>query len=338
MIEMHAPPAQRAALPAELRGLRRDAARMCVVERSSGRISHSTVARLGEHLGAGDVLVVNSSRTLPAALRVARADGSGVQLRPAVMRRRSWDALAVEPQPPHRNVRVGDGEVLRAEDGLVLRAGRARGDAPLLRRFSIERGDATESLLRHGEPIRYSYVPDPVALEHYQTVYARVPGSVETPSAGRHLTWELLRGLRRRGVVITDVVLHCTISSLQDDEADERKPLLEEWFSVDRAAAAAVDRASRVVAVGTSVVRALESSLDSQGRSVARRGWTSLAIAPHTAVRAVDALLTGLHESPASHLDMLGAFVEPALLERAYAEARERGYLWHEFGDTMLLI
>ncbi|HKR99757.1 MAG TPA: S-adenosylmethionine:tRNA ribosyltransferase-isomerase, partial [Candidatus Dormibacteraeota bacterium] len=173
---------------------------------------------------------------------------------------------------------------------------------------------------------------------HYQTVYAGVPGSVETPSAGRHLTWELLRSLRRSGVTVTGVLLHCSISSLQDDDADERKPLMEEWFSVDHTAAAEVNRAARVIAVGTSVVRALESSLDAQGRVVPRQGWTDLAITPDSTIHAVDALLTGLHEWPASHLDMLGAFVEPALLKQAYAEARDRGYLWHEFGDTMLLI
>jgi S-adenosylmethionine:tRNA ribosyltransferase-isomerase len=338
MIELRAPDAQRADLPAELRGLRRDSARLCVVERRSGTISHSTVARIDEHLGPGDLLVLNSSRTLPGALPVMRADGTVVQIRPAVMHRDSWDALAVEPQAPHRNVWLGEGETLRSRSGLVLRVGPTRGDTPLLHRVHIEAGDGVDALLRDAEPIRYSYVPRPVPLEHYQTVYATAPGSVETPSAGRHLTWELLQGLRRRGVAITDVVLHCTLSSLQDDEADAHKPLLEEWFAVSRKAATAVRQARRVVAVGTSVVRALESALDGRGAVIPRRGWTELAIRPDTAIHRVDALLTGLHESPASHLDMLGAFVDASLLERAYAEARARGYLWHEFGDAMLII
>lgn len=338
MIAVKAPPGQRATLPAELRGLRRDAARLCVVDRGSGRISHSTVARLGEHLSPGDLLVVNSSRTLPAALRALRHDGTAVQVRPAVMRPGRWDALILEAARPHHNLPLSPGEELRTESGLRLRALGVRDDVPLLWTLGVSGADPVEALLADGEPVRYSYVPDPVPLEHYQTAYAGTPGSVETPSAGRHLTWQLLLGLRDRGVAISDIVLHCTLSSLQDDEADSGKPLLEEWMEVGEHAVRAVRAASRVVAVGTSVVRALESALDASGRLTSVRGWTRLAITPRSKLRVVDALLTGLHESPASHLDMLGAFVEPALLQRAYAEARERGYLWHEFGDAMLLL
>jgi S-adenosylmethionine:tRNA ribosyltransferase-isomerase len=337
MIAVASPPEQRAALPAELRGLRRDQARLCVVDRTRSSISHTIVARLGEHLGSGDLLVVNSSRTLPAALPARREDGSVVQIRPAVMHRRRWDALSVEPIPPHHNVALRTGELLRGAAGLVLRVEGVRDDTPLLWHLRVVAGEPLDALLRSGEPIRYSYVPDPVPLEHYQTVYATVPGSVETPSAGRHLTWELLLDLERRGVALADILLHCGLSSLQDDAADAGKPLIEEWFEVDEAAVRAVNAAERVVAVGTSVVRALESSVGER-KLRAARGWTTLAIGPRSRLRAVDALLTGLHESPASHLDLLGAFIEPRLLERAYAEAREHGYLWHEFGDAMLII
>lgn len=338
MIDVAAPSTQRAALPAELRGLRRDSARLCVVERDRERISHSVVARIGEHLGTGDALVLNSSRTLPGALLVTRSDGTAVQIRPAAMHPDHWIAAAVGPAPPHTPVLLAAGELLRSASGLRLRTGASHAGVPLLRRLDIEAGDPMDALLRDGVPVRYSYVPDPVPLEHYQTVYGRAPGSVETPSAGRHLTWELLLDLRRRGVAVTDIVLHCSISSLQDDEADARKPLVEEWFEVDGEAASVVNGAQRVVAVGTSVVRALESSLDSSRRVTARRGWTTLAISPQTRIHAVDALLTGLHESPASHLDMLGAFIDASLLQRAYRESAERGYLWHEFGDAMLII
>lgn len=331
-------PEQRAALPAELRGLRRDGARLCVVDRWAGSITHTTVARIGEHLEAGTLLVVNSSRTLPAALRVRRSDGTDVQVRPAVRRGGRWDALAVEALPPHRNVQLRSGEILRADSGLCLRVIGQRVDARLLWHMALESGDELETLLRDGEPIRYSYVPNPVALEHYQTVFARAPGSVETPSAGRHLTWELLTSLRSQGVGLADIVLHCSISSLQDDDVDARKPLIEEWFDVSEVAARAVNAAARVVAVGTSVVRALESSVDAEGTVRARRGWTNLAITPDSDIRSVEGLLSGLHEPPATHLDMLHAFVESPLLERAYQEARDRGYLWHEFGDAMLIL
>ena len=328
----------RASLPAELRGMRRDGARLCVVERASGRIGHTTVARLGEHLAPGDLLVVNSSRTLPAALRVDRVGAPQVQLRPGALRDREWDALAVETAPPHRNVRLEPGETLTAASGLRFRVLEPRGDAPLLWRMAVESGDPVQTLLSDGEPIRYSYVPNPVPLEHYQTVYAGAPGSVETPSAGRHLTWEVLSALRRRGVDVTDIVLHCGLSSFQDDAADLQKPLIEERFDIRESAAERINRARRVIAVGTSVIRTLETAVDDAGVVHPMSGWTRLVITPHTRLRAVDALLTGLHEPPATHLDMLGALLDQNLLEQAYAEVRERGYLWHEFGDAMLIL
>jgi S-adenosylmethionine:tRNA ribosyltransferase-isomerase len=313
---MISPPRElRASLPAELRGMRRDGARLCVVERESHRIMHTTVAHLGEYLASGDLLVVNSSRTLPAALRVDR-DGA----------------------PPHRNVPLEPGELLRAPGGLRFRVLEPRSDAPLLWRMAVESGDPMRTLLSAGEPIRYSYVPDPVPLEHYQTVYAGTPGSVETPSAGRHLTWELLSDLRRQGVEVTDIVLHCGLSSFQDDDVDLDKPLIEERFAIREDAAVRINRASRVIAVGTSVIRTLETAADAGGDVQPMSGWTHLVITPATRLRAVDALLTGLHEPPATHLDMLGALLDVSLLERAYAEVRERRYLWHEFGDAMLIL
>jgi S-adenosylmethionine:tRNA ribosyltransferase-isomerase len=333
-----APRELRASLPAELRGMRRDGARLCVVERNSGRITHATVARLGEHLRVGDLLVVNSSRTLPAALTVTREDGEQLQLRPGALRSGEWDALAVETGGQHRNIGLRRYEILEASNGLRLQVLSERPDAPLLWRMSILSGDPIETLLRDGEPIRYSYVPDPVPLEHYQTVYAGIPGSVEIPSAGRHLTWELLGGLRSAGVGVADIVLHCGLSSFQDDAVDLTKPLIEERFEVRTDTADRVNAAERVIAVGTSVIRTLETAVDDHGRVQATHGWTRLVITPRTRLRVVDALLTGLHEPPATHLDMLGALVDQRLLERAYDEVRERRYLWHEFGDAMLIL
>jgi S-adenosylmethionine:tRNA ribosyltransferase-isomerase len=333
-----APRELRASLPAELRGLRRDGGRLCVVDRATGRVTHTTVTRLGEHLVSGDLLVVNSSRTLPAALQVDRDGAQPVQLRPGALREAEWDALAVETAPPHRNVALEPGETLRAPCGLRLRVIEPRRDAPLLWRMSVDSGDLLQTLLSDGVPIRYSYVPHPVPLEHYQTVYAGAPGSVETPSAGRHLTWELLGELRRNGVGLTDIVLHCGLSSFQDDDVDLQKPLIEERFEVGAVAAERINHAARVIAVGTSVIRTLETAVDAQGDVQPMAGWTRLVITPHTRLRVVDALLTGLHEPPATHLDMLGALLDVSLLERAYAEVRERGYLWHEFGDAMLIL
>ncbi len=145
-------------------------------------------------------------------------------------------------------------------------------------------------------------------------------------------------GLRRQGITIADVVLHAGLSSFQDDAFDAEHHLFEEWFEVSAETAAAVRRARRVITVGTTVVRALESAATDDGRVRAKSGWTELRIAPGSRLRVVHALLTGFHEPQASHFDLLRAFVEEPLLARAYQEAIEQRYLWHEFGDVMLIL
>jgi S-adenosylmethionine:tRNA ribosyltransferase-isomerase len=307
-----------------------------VIDRADGSVRHSRFDRLGEHLGPGDLLVVNTSRTLPAGVRARRQGGEAVQLRPCVRRQRAWDALAVEPGPPFANVPLVLGETLRIGEAHARVLGR-RGDIPLLWRLELDADDDLDLILREGDPIRYSYVPEPVPLHNYQTVYASRPGSAETPSAGRHFTWQLLTGLRRAGVGLAEIVLHTGLSSYQDDELDAENRLFEEWFEVSAEAAQAVEGASRVIAVGTTVVRALESAAPS-GRVAPARGWTTLAIGPGRPPRVVDSLLTGLHEPHASHFDILRALVPEPLLSRAYREAVDRGYLWHEFGDAALII
>ena len=330
------PPARLAARPAELRGTRRDRVRLLVVDRRVDAVRHTTFDRLAELLGPGDLLVVNTSRVLPAAVPAARAGGTAVQLRPCVRRGREWDALAVRPAAPFANVPLTPGETLRIGDAAVRVLGR-RPDIPLLWRLALDRDDDLDLILRHGEPIHYSYVPEPLPLSHYQTVYASHPGSAESPSAGLPFTWRLLGELRRAGAGIAEIVLHTGLSSFQDDAFDAEHHLFEEWFEVGAEAARAVAEARRVVAVGTTVVRALESA-GAGGRVRPAAGWTRLGIGPERPPRAVDALLTGLHEPEASHFDLLRAFVPLPLLRRAYVDAIERGYLWHEFGDAALIL
>jgi S-adenosylmethionine:tRNA ribosyltransferase-isomerase len=337
------PPALRASRPAARRGVRRDHVRLLVVDRAAEQVRHSRFDRLGDLLGPGDLLVVNTSRVLPAAVRAVRASGEPVQLRPCIRRRGEWDALAVQVGPPHANVPLEPGETLRVGD-IALRVRDRRPDIPLLWRVELGGADDLDLILRNGEPIRYSYVPEPVSLDAYQPVYASHPGSAESPSAGLPLSWELLDGLRRRGVGVAEIVLHTGLSSYQDDDFDAEHRLFEEWFEVGPAAAEAIGRARRqarrVVAVGTTVVRALETAAGEDGRVRPVRGWTRLAIGPERlrGPRVVDALLTGMHEPQASHFDLLRAFVSPSLLERAYREAIAAGYLWHEFGDAALVL
>jgi S-adenosylmethionine:tRNA ribosyltransferase-isomerase len=180
----------------------------------------------------------------------------------------------------------------------------------------------------------------------YQTVFAREPGSAEMPSAGRPFTTELVTQLVSNGIGIAPIVLHAGVASLERHE-----PPYEEWYRVPPQTAERVNATKRiggrVIAVGTTVVRALETVTDEKGTTVAGQGWTDLVITPDRPLRSVNGLITGLHEPRASHLILLERVVDagsvagvcgPCHLERAYEEARRFGYLWHEFGDSHLIV
>ncbi len=192
-------------------------------------------------------------------------------------------------------------------------------------------------LARHGRPIEYEYLDGHYALHERQTVYARVPGSAEMPSAGRPFTAELMVDLLAAGVTVAPVVLHCGVSS-----PDVHEPPAPERFEVPgdtaRLVRSAVRAGRRVVAVGTTVVRALESAVGHDGRVRAARGWTDLVLSPERPAAVVTGLVTGLHAPEASHLMLLEAVAGPRLVGDAYAEAVRERYLWHEFGDSMLFL
>jgi S-adenosylmethionine:tRNA ribosyltransferase-isomerase len=198
-------------------------------------------------------------------------------------------------------------------------------------------GDAGAFLARHGRPIRYSYVPDPWPLSAYQTVFARTPGSAEMPSAGRPFTADLVASLVTAGVVIAPITLHAGVASLEAGE-----PPLPERFTVPEPTAQLVNltRAAgrRVVAVGTTSTRALESAAGPDGTVRARHGWTDLVLGAGHPARIVTGLVTGWHDPDASHLALLEAVAGPELVRAAYLEAEKTGYLWHEFGDSCLLL
>jgi S-adenosylmethionine:tRNA ribosyltransferase-isomerase len=312
-----------------------------MVARSGRPLVHARFLDLPDHLRPGDLLVVNASATLPAALTAAREDGTRVDLHLST------------PEPPP----AGPG--LRWVVELRRHGARVR-DAVVGERLLLP-GDATATLLApylspgrlwvaaldlptplepylgvHGAPIRYAHETVARPLEDHQTMFAAEPGSAEMPSAGRPFTPRALAALRARGVGVAKIVLHTGVSS---PERGERP--YPERFRVGCGAADAVNRArargARVVAAGTTVVRALESAADAQGNVHPADGWTSLTVTPERGIRAVDALLTGWHEPDASHLLMLEAIAGRALLERSYAAALAHGYRWHEFGDVHLL-
>ncbi|MEO0377960.1 MAG: S-adenosylmethionine:tRNA ribosyltransferase-isomerase, partial [Cyanobacteria bacterium P01_A01_bin.17] len=208
--------------------------------------------------------------------------------------------------------------------------------------FSLAGIELMERLHQIGQPIRYSYVSAPWNLDYYQTVYARVPGSAEMPSAGRAFTWQLLFKLQQQGIRTAHIVLHTGLSSYMDDALDAQHPASEEEYFISEAAAQSINetrrRGGRVIAIGTTVVRALESAVDDNNQIRAGHRYTQLIITAQHPLRAVDGLLTGMHEPEASHLDLLTAFLPADQLQTAYTEAIQQGYLWHEFGDLNLIL
>jgi S-adenosylmethionine:tRNA ribosyltransferase-isomerase len=315
----------------------RDDVAMLVSDRRDGALVHRSFRDLPRVLDAGDLLVVNTSATLPAALP-ATLDGRAVELRLSTrMRGSTWivelrDADRTPLQLPSLPARVDLPGNAHAELGVPFGAS----DRLALARLELD--EPLERYLdRHGHPIRYGYVEQELPVDAYQTVFALHPGSAEMPSAGRPFTGELVTELVARGILVAPVTLHTGVSS---PEAGE--PPYPERFHVPEATARVVNGVhgcrGRVIAVGTTVVRALETTASPDGTLAAGRGWTELVITPERGVRAVDGLLTGWHEPRSSHLQLLEAVAGPELVERSYREASARGYRRHEFGDVHLIL
>jgi S-adenosylmethionine:tRNA ribosyltransferase-isomerase len=330
--------------PPEARGLRRDQVRMLVARRDDGWLEHACFSDLPRFLDEGDLMVVNTSATLPAALSAKRAGGEVVGLHlstpvPGAAARDDPLRYVVELRRCDGPLRDGrTGESLALPGG-----GRAQLLSPYLghRRLWVAElrlpGPLFEYLGLHGRPISYPYLRGEHPLADFQTAYATLPGSAEMPSAGRPFTPELVTALVARGVVVAPITLHTGVSSLERGE----RPY-PEWFRVPTSTARLVNATrgwgGRVIAVGTTVVRALESAADADGTVATSEAWTGLVVTAETGVRAVDGLLTGWHDPDASHLDLLRAVGGPDLIERSYRSAAANGYLWHEFGDAHLIL
>ncbi|MET9558573.1 S-adenosylmethionine:tRNA ribosyltransferase-isomerase [Streptomyces sp. NPDC006645] len=342
---LRVPEALSARVPAEQRGAGRDDVRLLVSRGTE--VSHHAFRELAGQLRAGDVLVVNTSRTLPAAV-----DGrlGGERLVVHFSTRGDDGRWAVELRTP--GTRAGTGTSARAGGpaGAVVRLP-GGGHLVLEERLDpagtrlwwarIAGGDVAGLLRRHGRPIRYGYTERDQPLSAYQTVFALPSpdgsGSAEMPSAGRPFTAPLVAELVSRGVQFAPIRLDTGVAS-----AEAHEPPYPERFEVPATTArlvnAAVAGGGRIVAVGTTAVRALESAAGPGGTVRAAAGWTDLVVTPGRGVRVVDGLLTGLHEPEASHLLMLEAIAGRGPLERAYTEAVRHLYLWHEFGDVHLVL
>lgn len=325
------PPHNEASTTPERSGLRRDGVRLLVTNRRTGESRDAAFTDLPAFLDPGDLVVVNDSATIAAALTVRHDDGGAFALH--LSTRIADDLWVTEPREP-----VAAGErVTLADNGSAMFLVPLDERNPRLWYTAITAAQPIDAFVAaHGSPIRYRYVMDELPLEDYQTIFARVPGSAEMPSAGRPFSAEVVEDLHDRGIALAAITLHAGISSQERHERPFR-----ELFAVSPSTAAAVNavrrRGGRIVAVGTTVVRALESAV-LDGEAIAASGWTDLIVTGERGVTLVDALLTGFHEPRASHLDLLGALLDERSLQRAYAHALEQRYLWHEFGDVNLII
>ena len=341
------PPEREAHEPPEARGVPRDGVAMLVSRGAAGDISHHAFTGLPSLLLPGDLLVVNTSATLPAAVRLADTRLTGRTVPTGITVHFSTPLPDGDWLVELREVRGGStapqaggwpGQELPLPGGAVLTLG-SRFTSRLWRaRLSTA---VVPYLLRHGSPIRYSYVQRPWPIESYQTVFGTTPGSAEMPSASRPFTPEIVARLVARGITFAPITLHTGVSSLEGDEDPYPEP-----FDVPPATARLVNltrrSGGRVIAVGTTVVRALETAARAAGAApnlvLSAGGWTEHIVTPEHPLLAVDGLVTGLHEPRSSHLRMLAAFAGLDLLGRCYEAAIDRGYLWHEFGDLHLLL
>jgi S-adenosylmethionine:tRNA ribosyltransferase-isomerase len=337
--------------PPEARGLARDRVRLLVATESAGgtTVVHTTFDHLDDHLRPGDLLLVNNSATVAAEVD-GRLGGRGavvvhvgtelddctwvVELRTApdatrpVLDAAESDVVELAGQGPRLRL---DSPYPRADSSPTGHGNR------LWRAVELDDCSLSVHLERHGRPIAYGYLRGRFPLADYQTVFAQLPGSAEMASAARPFTPELVTRLVSSGVHIAPITLHTGLSSQEAGEAPQ-----PERFAVSGETAALVNlvrsRGGRVVAVGTTATRAVESAADEQGIVHAAAGWTDVVISPDRPARVVEGLLTGWHNPDASHLLLVESVAGPHLTQRAYDEAVAHRYLWHEFGDAGLFL
>ncbi|ROZ62922.1 S-adenosylmethionine:tRNA ribosyltransferase-isomerase [Ramlibacter sp. WS9] len=337
---------------AHLPSQRAPGARLLVVD-SAGGLRHTSRSRLADFLNPGDVLVANDAATLPASLSgVHSRTGRAIEVRLAGRRSLAVDDVRdftavvfgagdyrtrTEDRPSPPALQAGDVLVLGPLRAIVLRL---QGHPRLVSlRFEGDVDAIWAGIARHGRPIQYAHVQPPLALWDVWTRVAALPVAFEPPSAGFVLDWSLLSALKARGVVFETLTHAAGISSTGDDELDARLPL-DEPYDVPQATVRAIESASerggRVVALGTTVTRALEHA-GSNGPLRAGSGVADQRLGPGTQLNVVDAIISGTHEPGTSHYELLRAFAGDGVLRHAAQEMERAGYLTHEFGDTVLI-
>lgn len=343
------PPELEAPNPPEARGLARDEVRLMVSNYENDSIAHTTFRQIGDFLEAGDVVVINTSATLPAAVEGIYAGDFPVHVHFStqlsathhVVELRQPTETGTKPfssAAPATTVQLSGGVSLQLLTPYGKQTHHLGGKVRLWVAQLDGVNDLHSYLHEHGFPIRYGYVEQAWSLEHYQTVYANQWGSAEMPSAGRAFSAELITQLIAKGVQFAPLILHTGVASLEDHE-----PPYAEWYHVPRATAQLVNLARqsgrRIIAIGTTAVRALETVTDENGWVHAGEGWTELIIGEGIrSLHVVNGLLTGFHEPQATHLAMLQALAGSDHLRLTYSAALDHRYLWHEFGDLHLLL
>lgn len=322
--------------------------RLLVVDTQRELLRDARVRDLPSVLAPGDALIVNDAATLPASLHtrerdieVRLASHAGAETFVAVLFGPGDYSTPTEARPLPRAAAVG--ERLDFAASLSARVVAIDAEQPRLVTLRFEQAGAAlyRALYRHGRPIQYAYVKEPLPLFHVQSRYAGMPWAFEPPSAGRPLTFGALRELLLRGVHLGHVTHAAGLSSTGSASLDARFPLAERYAIHDsavRAVHAARRDGGRVIAAGTTVTRALEASALEHGDAIAGEGSATLRLGPGHRLRVVDGIITGMHAPGTSHFELLEAFAPRALLERADAHANAEGYLGHELGDSCLLL
>jgi S-adenosylmethionine:tRNA ribosyltransferase-isomerase len=304
---------------------------------------HTSFSELPRFLSPGDIVVINTSSTVPAAVPVAGGGGGHLLHLSTPMPGGLWLVELRSPSASGFGTVPAEPPVTSPQTLTLVGGASARLVAPyggghrLWFAELVVEGSVLSYLARWGQPIRYAYAGGAWPLSAYQNVYANEPGSAEMPSAGRPFTTDVLTRLVAGGVRIAPLVLHTGVSSLEFGELPYPEP-----YSIPLSTAQLVNQTrregGRVVAVGTTVVRALETVADERGDVHPGSGWTELVVTPARGVRVVGGLITGWHPPEASHLLLLEAVAGRPLLDDAYAEAMANSYRWHEFGDSHLLL
>ncbi|MBM7585153.1 S-adenosylmethionine:tRNA ribosyltransferase-isomerase [Bacillus pakistanensis] len=321
--------------PKEILGKNREDVRLMVLNTDNGGSIHTHFNNITDFFEEGDLLVFNNSRTIPAVLDAKRRNQT-LELRLSRKTTEScWEGILLGGL-----YQIGD--ELTFDQGLSGRIIGVGSEPPLVKiEFSLKGSELLDHIYRIGQPIRYEYIDSPWPLESYQTAYASVPGSVEMPSAGRAFSWGIMNKLKEKGVQLSFLSLHAGLSYYGNDQWPTPTEHPEEYI-IPTETAELINQTKRkkkrIIAVGTTVVRALETVGRENPIMISKKGITNLYIDQSFSLKIVDGLLTGFHEPEASHLALLSAFVKKDKLLNAYREAIELGYYWHEFGDMNLII